>query len=134
MTVDEMPTVAEMVEWLFQNIKAPDGESFTNADVEAFVRARSGSLTASALVKIRSGETQNPGYATLRYIATFFGVPATYFMESERTPDYLESILEYAALSQEIPRAIALRASRLPPDLQQELLDYIGLLERRSRR
>lgn len=70
------PTVAELLNQLFQQRRHPSGREYTNAEVALGMR---GKHDRSYVRKVRSGEIPNPGYQALLELCIFFRVPITYF-------------------------------------------------------
>lgn len=73
-------TFAEKLERLFQEKMKPDGTPYTPTDI---LDATSGILTRVHLWKLRNGQADNPNLKTILALADAFGVPSSYFFESD---------------------------------------------------
>ncbi len=74
-------TFAERLERLFQEKTKPDGTLYSAADILEHTK---GILTRVHLWKLRSGQAVNPNLKTIIALADAFGVPTSYFFESDK--------------------------------------------------
>lgn len=126
----EIPHITERLNWLFENIRKADGSKYTNQDIEDETERLGIRVGATAVWKIRNAQTQNPGYLTLRAIASIFKVPVTFFFEGLLTPEESERLKSYLqfASSQEIAR----RTIDLDENERRALLTIIEAMRKRS--
>lgn len=116
--------IAERLEWLFRNIRKPDDSEYSLVEVEQGIKDLGGSASASTLHKIRHGAIRNPGYLTLKAIATFFGVPITFFDSGAS-----EAAQSLVAVDDVQLQQIAWRAAELDTESKDFLLDMITRLK-----
>lgn len=121
-------TLAERLDWLFQTVRRPDGSNFSYQDVEDGTDALGYRLTTTAVWKIRSGQTTNPGYLALRVLSRFFAVPDGFFYAEELTPDDMERMRIAAILKEQGAGEIAFRAVEIGTAGQEALLTMLRFL------
>lgn len=130
MAEKETPHITERLNWLFENVRKPDGSKYTNQEVEDETEALGLRVGATAVWKIRNGQTQNPGYLTLRSLANLFRVPVTFFY------DGILSVEEEARLKSNpavlSPNEIALRTIELDESQRQAVLAVIEAMRKRN--
>lgn len=78
MTVEHVPTVADLVNRLFAERRHPSGREYTNREVGIALR-RGHKNPAVHLQRIRSGQIKNPTRETLLTLCIFFQVEPSYF-------------------------------------------------------
>src|SRR5262245_6956794 len=76
-------TLAERVDHLFATVRKPDGTRYTLREGARASTAAATRISFSTIGQLRSGEHDNPTLATLRGLATFFGVPVQYLTGDE---------------------------------------------------
>jgi hypothetical protein len=104
MTADipPLPTLADRVTWLIAQAHAAGSEPMSDYDVARLVRETTGhTVTASAIWKLRTGKTQNPGWDLIDALARTFAVPAGWFSASLNDVD-AESVTAQIALLAEL--------------------------------
>lgn len=110
------PTVAELVDRLFQTHRRPDGKEYSFHEVAAKLN---GQLSPGYLAKLRNGTSGNPSRQSLLLLCQFFKVPSSYFF-----PELDDLTAEEPSEDEKL--TIALRSSSLPEDV----LDLIqGLIK-----
>ncbi len=119
-------SIAERLDWLFRNTRKPDDSEYSLADVELGIKEIGGSVSTSTLHKIRHGAIRNPGYLTLKAIASFFRVPITFFDSNES--DAVQSLV---AVDDVQLQQIAWRAAELDAESKDFLLEMIARLKPR---
>jgi len=101
---------------LFEVMHKPSEPSLSNvAAAEAITQATGTSISPAYLWQLRSGLKSNPTVQHLRAIAQFFGVPASYLLDSgaDEAVDSQLSLLQ--AMKDAGVRNLALRAAGLTP-------------------
>ncbi|MEE4543674.1 helix-turn-helix domain-containing protein [Streptomyces sp. V4-01] len=107
-------SVADLLDRLFREVHPPGRGPYTYAEVAQGVHEATGfSITASAIQQLRTGRNENPKLATIRALAAFFGVPASYFFEEEVADRTMAEIDVVAAMRDADVRRVALRANGL---------------------
>ncbi|QIS23890.1 XRE family transcriptional regulator [Nocardia terpenica] len=113
----QAPTeLAAKINRLFEVMRSPSAPPLSNAAAaEAITRATGTSISSAYLWQLRSGLKTNPTVAHLRAIARYFGVPASYLVDTG-TDEQVDSELRLLqAMKDAGVRNLALRASGLAP-------------------
>lgn len=126
----EPSELAAKINRLFDVMRNPAEPALSHAAAaEAITKATGVSISAAYLWQLRSGVKSNPTVQHLQALARFFGVPASYLLDSG--PD--EAIEKQLSLLQAMKdagvRNLALRASGLTP----RTLDSIAAIVDRAR-
>ncbi len=108
------PTVAELLNRLFDEHRRPDGREHTYQDI---ARATNGELSPTYLAKLRSGHIANPGRHHLLLICKFFRVPASYFFPEL---EVFEPSAEEPSPEEQLRAAF--RSMGVPADVQTHLV------------
>ena len=106
--------LAQRLDRLFQTVHPAGRGPYSHAEVASAVNEAAGEKVLSAVYiwQLRKGERTNPGYAKLKALADFFGVPTAYF-SAETVEQNDEQLRLLAALRDQGVRQVALRASGL---------------------
>ncbi len=117
-----MKSIAELVDDLFKTHRKGDGTEYTYQEV---MNGVGGKLDTGYLWKLRKGKIENPGRNALMLLCVFFRVPASYFFPE----------LDDLAPSSEADEQLqcALRSTRLPADVQNQLQQLIKVLRQQHR-
>jgi transcriptional regulator with XRE-family HTH domain len=110
-------SVAELVDDLFKTHKKSDGTEYTYQEVSTGVDNK---LDPGYLWKLRKGKIENHGRNALMLLCIFFRVPASYFFPE------LDNLQPAADADEQIQ--FALRSTRLPADVQNQLQELIKVL------
>lgn len=123
------PTIADLVNLLFETIRRPDGRTYTEKEVSEHVN-----ITQKTLNHIRTGRTPNPGISAIREISHFFGVSLDFF-DVERLDDCYAFLNERKGQAERSPsvEGILLRAVNLSDEAQQDVLRVISWVEAMER-
>ncbi len=121
MARDEGPaqpsTLAEKLERLFRAAHPPNRGEFTNEEVAAALREAGGPTISHTYVwQLRRGVRDNPTKRHLEALASFFGVPPSYFFDEAASAQISAELELLAALRDNDIRSVALRASGLSAD------------------
>jgi transcriptional regulator with XRE-family HTH domain len=124
-------SVADLLDHLFREVHPAGRGPYTYAEVAQGVMEATGfSITASAIQQLRTGKNENPKMATVRALATFFGVPPSYFFEEEVAERTVAEIGVVAAMRDADVRRVALRANGLSPSSLQMVTAVINQARR----
>jgi transcriptional regulator with XRE-family HTH domain len=108
------PSLAEKIDRLIKAKRAREGRTYSYKDLAAAIRAYGGgSISAAYLWQLHTGAKDNPQKKTLEMLADFFGVPVTYFFDTDEATHLYEQLP--IALDADV-RRIALRAADLSPE------------------
>ncbi|TWP34464.1 helix-turn-helix domain-containing protein [Leekyejoonella antrihumi] len=110
---DSQPrTFAQLLDHLWQTVH-PLGKPYTYEQVAAGVAAAGGEISVAYLWQLRKGERTNPTLQHIQALATFFGVPAAYFLDPEQERRINQHLDLLSAMRDTNVRNIALRAHGL---------------------
>jgi transcriptional regulator with XRE-family HTH domain len=108
------PSLAEKIDRLIKAKRVRERRTYSYKDLAAAVRAHGGaSISAAYLWQLHTGVKDNPQKKTLETLADFFGVPVTYFFDTDEATRLYEQLP--IALDADV-RKIALRAADLSPE------------------
>jgi transcriptional regulator with XRE-family HTH domain len=127
-------TLADRLNRLFDLVRKPDQPPISNATASAAIKEKTGvSISSAYLWQLRNGTKENPTVAHLRALAQFFGLPASYLIDTTPNPGLEAQLNLLQALRDHGVRDIALRASGLTPRALNNLasmIDHVRRLER----
>ena len=121
-------TLAEKLDHLFRTVHPGDRGEYTYQEVANALQEQGGpTISATYVWQLRRGDRDNPTKRHLEALASFFGVPVSYFFDD--TADRIEAELELLAVLRDAGvRNIALRASELPPDSLESIRQIIEVM------
>jgi transcriptional regulator with XRE-family HTH domain len=129
-------SIAEKLDRLFRQIRAAGQPEPSYMTVAESIRAQQGvPISHTYIWQLRTGKRDNPTVQHLTALATYFGVPVSYFLDDEQTrrvDDQLEllQLFRDAGVTE-----IALRAADVSPrgrDTISELIRKVWESERRA--
>ncbi|SMD23844.1 transcriptional regulator [Kibdelosporangium aridum] len=127
------PTLAAKIDRLFQIVRRPDGEQYTNEEVATACREATGeSFSATYLWQLRTGRRDNPTKRHLEALAEFFDVPVAYFFDDDQGKQIHAELELLGALRNAEVRNVALRAVNLSEDGLGTINDMIDVIARRE--
>lgn len=136
-------TLAERLDHLFDSVRRPDGQEYTNEHVAQAVSAKGVTISQSYIWQLRKQKKDNPTLKHLQALADFFGVPPAYFFDDAVAGQIDEQIEALRAERERLSetsgseaRLMAMRAGELSPDRRRqvmELLDVVYKLEQAER-
>lgn len=127
---DISQTIAERLNWLFDNVLGPTGKPFSHQDVEDGTAALGYRVTTSTIWSIRHNKTPNPGILTLRSVAHFFGVESSFFLRDELDDDGLTLIRTHAQPEDPVLHEIMECATSVDYEARQAILGVLRLIRR----
>jgi len=126
-------TFAEKLDHLFRTIHPAGRGPYSYNEVAGAIRERgSATISPQYLWLLRRGERDNPTIQHVEAIADFFGVPAAYFLDDERSARIDEELAALAAFRDASVRQVALRAAGLSTQslgVIQDVIDQVRRLE-----
>jgi transcriptional regulator with XRE-family HTH domain len=132
-TAASPPTLAHKIDKLFQVVRRPNHESYSNEEVARACREATGeTFSATYLWQLRTGRRDNPTKRHLEALAQFFQVPPAYFFDDEQGASIAEELELLGALRDAGVRDVALRAVNLSPDGLTTISDMIEAIARRE--
>ncbi|MCE7009790.1 XRE family transcriptional regulator [Kibdelosporangium philippinense] len=133
MTEGTAPTLAAKIDKLFQIVRRPDGEQYTNEEVAAACREATGeSFSATYLWQLRTGRRDNPTKRHMEALAEFFDVPVAYFFDDDQGKQIHAELELLGALRNAEVRNVALRAVNLSEDGLGTINDMIDAIAKRE--
>lgn len=125
-------TFAARLNRLFDTVYPPGRGAHTSAEVIAALKAEGITMSAPYLSQLRSGNRTNPSSATMAALANFFRIKPAYFTDDEYYEKLNKELSWLAVMRDESVRRIALRASGLSPEAQQDILQRTEELRRKE--
>lgn len=129
----EKSELSQKLNKLFEIMRNPNAPALSNAAAAEAITQKTGvSISPAYLWQLRSGIKTNPTVQHLRAIATFFGVPASYLIDSGIDPEIDAQLNLLQALRDSGVRDLAMRASGLTPQALTSLaamVDHARQLE-----
>lgn len=124
MNIEDRGQFGNKLEWLFQNVRKPNGEMYTDAEVEIATKRMGIPVTLSYVYRLRSGKARNPSFDKIKAFSKFFKVsPAFFFEEDAPEPVALSNPLT------QIMDQIALRAGDIENhNVRSALTDMMSLI------
>src|SRR3954451_1679509 len=126
-------TLAGKIDTLFQVVRRPDRDMYSNEEVAKACReATGGKFSASYVWQLRTGRRDNPTKRHLEALAQFFQVPPAYFFDDEQSLKIAEELALLGALRDAGVRDVALRAVTLSADGLDTISEMIDAIARRE--
>ena len=130
----ELSTLADKVEYLFQNVHPDKERPYTLQEVVTRARELGGPTISLGFVHaLRTGKSDNPTIQHLQALAGVFNVPVEFFLSEKVVADLAPKLRLLTLLQERGVTSIALRAADLKPAARDTLLAVIEVLERQSR-
>lgn len=129
-TADRRGTIPQRLNYLFEHVHAAGRRPYSAAEVARGITDNGGSISAVYILKILSGERNEPSQRYLRDLAQFFGVSPSFFLDDD------PPALDGAALDAQIRlrsdkvQSMLRRATHLSPRSLDALSDIINSLLR----
>lgn len=125
--------LAEKIDHLFRTVRPRTGE-YTHEEVAHEIREQGGpTISATYLWQLRKGLRDNPTRRHLQALASFFGVPAAYFLDDSTDEQVEAELALLAAMRDSGVRTLATRAAALSPrglDAIREMVEHVLELEK----
>jgi transcriptional regulator with XRE-family HTH domain len=123
-------SLAERINQAFETLHPADRGPYTNTEVAEWC-AKNGhgdtSISVNYIAALRSGSRNNPTLRHLRALASFFQIPASYFIEDGEYSDEIFADLQLVAAMRDADvRQIAARAMNLDPSMRSWLRDTVS--------
>ncbi|GAA2245031.1 helix-turn-helix domain-containing protein [Streptomyces amakusaensis] len=120
---------------LFETIHPPGRGPYTNQEVATLLRERGGpSLSHVYLWQLRTGRRDNPTRRHLEALASFFGVPVTYFFDDDVAEKVGAELRFVRQLRESGVQRVATRVAGLSPQSMEEILAAIDHIREREGR
>ena len=108
---------------LFDHVRPQGGGQYTNDEVARGIRSSGVGISSSYIWLLRRGDRDNPTMKHVEALASFFGVPASYFVTDDGQADAQMTLA--ATMRDASVQRIAFRASGLSAASLDSLVDVI---------
>jgi transcriptional regulator with XRE-family HTH domain len=130
---DQM-TLADRIDLLFRTVYPKGGKPYSLEEVAAGIEKITGEkISANAIWKLRKGKHSNPTKKTIEGLASFFGVPPSYFFDE--APEQVGEELQLLAAMRD-NRGAQLRSflglSPAGQEMVAELIAYAARMEQQQ--
>lgn len=105
----------EKLTHLIETVHPPDRGPYSYREIEAGLAGHPGAMTAAYINQLALGKQQHPRIHYVQALASFFGVPVTYFFDDEATERIDEQISAVTAWRDQEAQHIAERVAALSP-------------------
>jgi transcriptional regulator with XRE-family HTH domain len=127
---ESLRSLAQRLDHLFRTVRKPDGKEYSLREVADAITEAGDSISHAYVGQLRSGEKDDPRMSHLRGLASFFGVPVTYFFDEDRAAEVDRDLEVLLALKDGGVRVIAQQARGLSTGNQDVVLQIIKQLAR----
>ncbi|MFC0068436.1 XRE family transcriptional regulator [Umezawaea endophytica] len=111
----EPRSLTERLDRLFRTVHPANRGEYTYEEVASAIREQGTMISHTYVWQLRKGIRDNPTKRHLEALASFFGVPASYFLDDDTSA--ADAQLELLATLRDDPvRSLALRAAELSPN------------------
>jgi transcriptional regulator with XRE-family HTH domain len=117
---------------LFDTVYPPGRGPHTSAEVIAALKSEGVTMSAPYLSQLRSGNRTNPSSATMAALANFFRIRPAYFTDDEYYEKLEKELSWLLVMRDEGVRRIAIKASGLSPEAQQDVVHRVDELRRKE--
>src|SRR5579875_895672 len=117
---------------LFDTVYPPGRGPHPCPEVIAALKAEGVTMAAPYLSQLRSGNRTNPSSTTMAALANFFRIKPAYFTDDEYYEKLDRELTWLATMRDENVRRIALRASGLSPEAQEDVVHRVDELRRKE--
>jgi transcriptional regulator with XRE-family HTH domain len=117
---------------LFDTVYPPGRGPHTSAEVIAALKAEGVTMSAPYLSQLRSGNRTNPSSATMAALANFFRIRPAYFTDDEYYEKLDKELSWLLIMRDEGVRRIAVLASGLSAQAQQDVVHRVDELRRKE--
>lgn len=121
---------------LIETVHPPDRGPYSYREIEAGLAGHPGAMTAAHINQLALGKQPHPRIHYVEALASFFGVPVTYFFDDALAQRIEEQIAEVSAWRDKEARRIAERVVALSPRDRHAvttLIDNLRAYEERPR-
>ncbi|MFI9380444.1 helix-turn-helix domain-containing protein [Kutzneria sp. NPDC052558] len=124
-----MGALADRLDRLFRTVRRAGDSEHSYASVAEAIRDQQGvTISHTYIWQLRTGRRDNPSVQHLTALATFFGVPVTYFLDDELAGRIDEQLTLLAMLRAAGVTEIALRSADLSESSREAVADMVTQL------
>lgn len=111
----DRPSFAGKLAYLIETVHPPDRGPYSYREIAAGIAGHPGAMTAAAIHQLVSGKQPHPRIHYVEALASFFGVPVTYFFDEDSAARITDQIAQVSAWRDTEARHIAERVVELDP-------------------
>jgi hypothetical protein len=134
----DKPSFADKLAYLIETVHPPDRGPYSYREIAAGIADHPGAMTAAHINQLVKGKQPHPRIHHVEALASFFGVPVTYFFDDEATDRVsaqvaaLEAERARRALNadREDVRLMAMRAGELSEERRKQVMDLLDVVYR----
>ena len=126
----EVETIAQRLDWLFENHLKPNGERYTYRDIEAITAQQGYKVDVATIGRLRNGQLRQPGLLKVRAISRAFGLEdARLLYDPAYTVEDVQRAATLALLDDPAVREIAFHAATaLTEEQRRAVLEMIRVM------
>ena len=106
---------ADKLAYLIETVHPPDRGTYSYREIAAGIADHAGAMTAAHINQLVKGKQPHPRIHHVEALASFFGVPVTYFLDDDVTEKIDDQIAQVSAWRDQEARHIAERVVQLKP-------------------
>ncbi len=114
--------------YLIETVHPPDRGSYSYREIAAGIAENPGAMTAAHINQLVSGKQPHPRIHYVEALASFFGVPVTYFFDDDAAARINDQINQVSAWRDTEARHIAERVVELDPRDRNTVTNLIDSL------
>ncbi|MDQ2789505.1 MAG: helix-turn-helix domain-containing protein [Actinomycetota bacterium] len=114
--------------YLIETVHPPDRGSYSYREIAAGIAEHPGAMTAAHINQLVSGKQPHPRIHYVEALASFFGVPVTYFFDDDAAARINDQINQVSAWRDTEARHIAERVVELDPRDRNTVTNLIDSL------
>lgn len=114
--------------YLIETVHPPDRGSYSYREIAAGIAEHPGAMTAAHINQLVSGKQPHPRIHYVEALASFFGVPVTYFFDDDAAARINDQITKVSAWRDTEARHIAERVVELDPRDRNTVTNLIDSL------
>jgi transcriptional regulator with XRE-family HTH domain len=122
------PSFAGKLAYLIETVHPPDRGPYSYREIAAGIADHPGAMTAAAIHQLVSGKQPHPRIHYVEALASFFGVPVTYFFDEDTAARIDDQITQVSAWRDTEARHIAERVVELSPRDRNTVTNLIDTL------
>src|SRR6185437_2487085 len=119
---------ASKLAYLIETVHPPDRGSYSYREIAAAIADHPGAMTAAHINQLAIGKQPHPRIHHVEALASFFGVPVTYFFDDDAAAQIADQITQVSAWRDTEARHIAERVVQLNPRDRNTVTNLIDTL------
>jgi transcriptional regulator with XRE-family HTH domain len=119
---------ADKLSYLIQTVHPPERGSYSYREIAAGIADHPGAMTAAHINQLAIGKQPHPRIHHVEALASFFGVPVTYFFDDDAAAQIADQITQITVWRDTEARRIAERVVELKPRDRNTVANLIDTL------